>query len=114
MSHLHADHHLGLIGILKEREKVTEEPVFLLAPQQIVSYLYFYHNRFEPIAKCFRLINNRELLLNQVILASATEKELKESLHVSNVSTSFVRHCPFAYGLAITLKDGRKICYRYD
>lgn len=103
---------MGLIGILKERELVTDEPVFLLAPQQIVTYLYFYNNRFESIGKLFRLVNNREILMNQVILSSEFKKELHESLNVSSIVTSFVKHCPFAYGVAITLKDGRKISYR--
>ena len=113
ISHLHADHHLGFLGVLKQRKRVTNEPVFLLAPQQICSYLYFYHNRFESILDDFRLVSNRDLLLNQTILTESVSKDLYEAVDVANISTVFVMHCAFAYGVAITLKDGRKICYRY-
>ncbi|KAJ8683123.1 hypothetical protein QAD02_018915 [Eretmocerus hayati] len=114
VSHLHADHHLGLIGILKERGKYCDEPVFLLAPHQIIGYLDFYHNRFEPIRDWIKLVSNRDILLNQPILASSTEKDLYEALDVASISTTFVAHCSYAYGVAITMKDGRKICYSGD
>ena len=55
LSHLHADHHLGLINLVLEREKAfheVNEPVqklFILAPSKISAYLSFYHHKFEPV-----------------------------------------------------------------
>ncbi|OXU19872.1 hypothetical protein TSAR_013862 [Trichomalopsis sarcophagae] len=114
VSHLHADHHLGLVGILQQRKRLTDEPLFLLAPRQISWYLNYYHSRFEPIQDLYRLISNRDLLLNQTILSSATSKALYDQLGIANISTINVTHCPFAYGIAITLNDGRKTCYSGD
>lgn len=113
ISHLHADHHLGFIGILKEREKFTQESVFLLAPQHIIPFLFIYHNRFESLSKLFRFVDNKELLMDEVTIETETAKELYESLNVSNIVTSYVKHCWNAFGVAIILKDERKICYRY-
>ncbi|CAB0031563.1 unnamed protein product [Trichogramma brassicae] len=114
ISHLHADHQLGLIGILKHRERFTNEHLFVLAPQQIASYLNFYHNRFESITNLIRLVSNRDILQNKTILSPITSKDMYNALGIENVSTCFVTHCPFAYGVTITLKNGQKIAYSGD
>uniref|UniRef100_A0ABD2W668 Zinc phosphodiesterase ELAC protein 2 n=1 Tax=Trichogramma kaykai TaxID=54128 RepID=A0ABD2W668_9HYME len=114
ISHLHADHHLGLIGILKHRERFTNEHLFVLAPQQIASYLNFYHNRFESITNLIRLVSNRDILQNKTILSPITSKDMYNALGIENISTCFVTHCPFAYGVTITLKNGQKIAYSGD
>lgn len=113
ISHLHADHHLGVIGILKERAKFTNDPLFLLAPQQMSEWLQFYNKRFEHISHNYRLFSNRDFITGHGILSSNTTKILYENLNLKNISTTYVNHCPYAYGVAITLKDGKKIVYRY-
>lgn len=55
ISHLHADHHLGLIDILNRRRKVTNEKVLLLAPSQISAWLSFYNYRIEEIFSTYDL-----------------------------------------------------------
>jgi ribonuclease Z len=56
VSHLHADHHLGLINILNRRRKVTDEKVVLIAPAQIKAWLSFY-DKIEEIASTFELVS---------------------------------------------------------
>lgn len=65
ISHLHADHHIGLIGVLQERRRILgadAEPVMLLAPVQITSWLYFYDRRIESIRNEYTLISNGDLV----------------------------------------------------
>ncbi|XP_014237206.1 ribonuclease Z, mitochondrial-like [Trichogramma pretiosum] len=115
VSHLHADHHIGLIGILKQRERFTKERLFLVAPEEIKFYLKLYDRRFEPILNSFRLISNNELLHdNPLKLDLPIVNELYEALGLSNMKTCKVKHCPSAYGVAITTKDGLKISYSGD
>lgn len=113
VSHLHADHHIGLIGLLQERERFNKEPVFLLAPERISSWLTFYHERFESIRN-FILIPNEDLILNNHTLKRDVKNKLYMLLKVLNISTVFVKHCPYAFGIAITHIDGRKIVYSGD
>ena len=68
VSHLHADHHLGLINLVLEREKsfneINEEPsrLYILAPARIANYLSIYHQNFQPILTDLDHIRNEYLL----------------------------------------------------
>lgn len=62
ISHLHADHHLGLINILNRRRKLTNGKVVLLAPNQIFAWLSFYNNHIEEIFSTFELVPCSDLV----------------------------------------------------
>ncbi|XP_076390326.1 ribonuclease Z isoform X2 [Megachile rotundata] len=114
VSHIHADHHLGLIGILLRRKKLTNDKLFLLVPTQIMSWLNFYNNRFQCISDQYALINNYDLYLNACQLSTSFQLTLYKTLNVKDINTIFVNHCKYAYGIAITLKDDKKIVYSGD
>ena len=68
VSHLHADHHMGLINVVLERSKVFKiagrdvEKLFIIGPRLISQYLTFYHHNFEPILTDLYPIQNEHLL----------------------------------------------------
>lgn len=69
VSHLHADHHIGLIGILSVRQKMRksglyklDQPLYLLAPIQIMTWLNFYHRRFTELNEEFQIVSNSDLV----------------------------------------------------
>lgn len=65
ISHLHADHHIGLFGIIQMRQKICDEtyvPILLLAPNDMEPWLIFYNNEFEKINTQFEFIDNRTLV----------------------------------------------------
>lgn len=65
ISHLHADHHIGLFGIIQMRQKICDEtyaPILLLAPQEMEPWIQFYQNEFEKIRMDFEFIDNRILV----------------------------------------------------
>lgn len=68
ISHLHADHHIGLIGLLQGRKRaiaelnLKREPTFLLAPKQINSWLQFYDLCFEDIEEELELVPNQDIV----------------------------------------------------
>lgn len=73
VSHLHADHHIGLIGFLQGRRRALKSlgipgnPILLFAPKQILAWLSFYDRCFESIVEEFDLVANGDLvsLLNE-------------------------------------------------
>lgn len=69
VSHLHADHHIGLIGLLSVRQKMRlngllkiDQPIYLLAPIQIMTWLNFYDRRFTEFNKEFKIVSNLDLV----------------------------------------------------
>lgn len=69
VSHLHADHHIGLIGVLSARQKMRkdrllkiDQPIYLLAPVQIMTWLNFYHRRFTELNEEFQIVSNSDLV----------------------------------------------------
>lgn len=68
VSHLHADHHIGLIGLLQGRHRalrslgMKQSPALLFAPKQILAWLSFYDRCFENIGSEFELIPNADLV----------------------------------------------------
>ncbi|KAK0175588.1 hypothetical protein PV327_009328 [Microctonus hyperodae] len=114
VSHLHADHHLGLLGVLQERQRITNEPIFLLAPNKIEFWLRLYNKKFERIATNYILVPNHCLNYNSRKIANFAYNELKKKLRLNDVYTIEVYHCPFAFAVAWTLKNGKKIVYSGD
>ncbi|KAJ6648448.1 Ribonuclease Z, mitochondrial [Pseudolycoriella hygida] len=112
VSHMHADHHLGLIGILEGRRRLLNNaaPIMLLAPWQISSFLDFYNRRIDSIRKEYFLVPNGDLLEQPLNDARAAE------LGLNFISTCLVRHCPHAYGIAfeISADEPFKITYSGD
>ncbi|XP_045771423.1 ribonuclease Z, mitochondrial isoform X2 [Maniola jurtina] len=123
VSHLHADHHIGLIGVLQARRQAFEEskeqtpitPLYLLAPGQIVTWLSIYDHQFEPIREEFTLIPNQSLLdsNNESSNAELTSSVLA-SIGVQEIRTCLVAHCPNAFGVAIQVDHDYKLTYSGD
>lgn len=115
ISHLHADHHIGLVGLLKGRKRaLPQSPIFLIAPKQIVSWLKLYHYCFEPVLQEFVLIANGDLHMGRQNVEADLYSQLLASLHMSDISTVPVKHCPNAFGVAFRHCDGWKVTYSGD
>lgn len=110
VSHLHADHHIGLIGLLKGREMITQDPLYLFAPLHIASWLHMYHKRFEPILHLMTLVSNSEFFMD--VEQPEHHAEIYAAVNVQAIRTVLVRHCPYSYGVSVTLNDGKKLVYR--
>ncbi|XP_050331837.1 ribonuclease Z, mitochondrial [Bactrocera neohumeralis] len=106
ISHLHADHHIGLIGLLNERQRLlqeadvpqAEQKVLLFAPVQIQPWLNFYNERIENIAQTYTLIGNAEMLEQPMLL-----HETRADLGIDAIGTCLVRHCPHSFGVCLRL-----------
>lgn len=117
VSHLHADHHIGLIGLLKGHKEAlhgVQSPLYLIAPRQIMSWLNLYHRCFEPVIDEFVLIPNAEVCYDGHTLEKKLYSQLLSELHMTNISSAAVQHCPNAFGIALQHNDGWKLTYSGD
>ncbi|XP_047024752.1 ribonuclease Z, mitochondrial isoform X1 [Helicoverpa zea] len=124
ISHLHADHHIGLIGVLQARRQAMQElgpgegasastPVYLLAPGQIVTWLTLYDHQFERLKSDYTLIPNQNLHHEHPEKLDLTAAALS-SMGVEAIKTCFVAHCPNAFGVAINVDERYKVTYSGD
>ncbi|CAK1546983.1 unnamed protein product [Leptosia nina] len=124
VSHLHADHHIGLIGVLQARKEALEEiqndgtalPLYLLAPGQIVTWLAKYDQQFECIRNEFTLIPNQNLLESKLADPSNTDltSAVLASMGVEKIVACQVAHCPNAFGIAVQVDGSHKVTYSGD
>ncbi|EAT37691.1 AAEL010336-PA [Aedes aegypti] len=105
ISHLHADHHLGLFGLLQTKRKLLgsdNEKILLIAPEQISYWLRLYDCRFEPVHKDYVLIKNAELVDEPL------RDERINDLGLTEVVTCRVRHCPHSFGVSLSMNSCQK------
>ncbi|XP_076322011.1 ribonuclease Z [Tachypleus tridentatus] len=120
VSHLHADHHLGLIEVLKARSLAfiqqgeRNSPVDLLAPKQIIHWLQNYHSTYEPVLHLFRLVPNFLLTHNNRTLPKEVYQDLINRLNLQELSTVPVKHCKSAFGVVLTPVGSKKLVYSGD
>ncbi|XP_058139441.1 zinc phosphodiesterase ELAC protein 2 isoform X2 [Dasypus novemcinctus] len=123
VSHLHADHHTGLLNILLQRERALASlgkpfhPLLVVAPAQLRPWLQQYHNQCQQILHHVSMIPAKYLRKGSEVPSPAVEK-LMESLlgecGLEEFQTCLVRHCKHAFGCALGHASGWKVVYSGD
>ena len=95
ISHLHADHHLGIIKVLAERAKLTNEPTIVVAPELYRIYLGTCEQTMGPLNFVFQSLHQIQI----------------PGIEVKAVA---VDHKIEAYGFVISHLSGWKLVYSGD
>jgi len=117
VSHLHADHHLGLMTLLKERYAalkslgLPQTPVILIAPQEIMSWLHLYDKSFEKIKHLFVLAPCTRFQTSE---GGQDKSSVLGKLNLESLETDYVVHCKNSFGVALKHCDGWKLTYSGD
>ncbi|KAJ3276710.1 Zinc phosphodiesterase ELAC protein 2, partial [Borealophlyctis nickersoniae] len=123
VSHMHADHHLGIISILLKRKElcaklgVKPKPLCILGPPHYYTWLNEYADCEDlglggvdgiEFVQCSATIHSRLGGSNAVV------DRLKERLGFTDIVTLQVEHTNYAYALSLTHEDNWKIVYSGD
>lgn len=123
ISHMHADHHTGLLMLLYQRERALTtlgkpfSPISLVAPSQIMTWLSQYHDY------CEEILNHINVIPNKVLVDGAEEPKrrtksfiqaLLKKNDLEKFQTCMVRHCKNAYACSITHQSGWKLAFSGD
>uniref|UniRef100_A0A1B0A187 Zinc phosphodiesterase ELAC protein 2 n=1 Tax=Glossina pallidipes TaxID=7398 RepID=A0A1B0A187_GLOPL len=105
ISHLHADHHIGLMNFLSKRldflrTKKVSKKILLFAPKQIEPWLNFYNEHITNLSEAYELIGNASLLEK-----SFNSEDFQVDTGIASMRTCLVRHCHHAFGVSLILKD---------
>ncbi|EMP23706.1 Zinc phosphodiesterase ELAC protein 2 [Chelonia mydas] len=123
LSHIHADHHTGLLNILLERQRAfaslgqPPSPLLLIAPTQIMAWLHQYHNNCQEILGHVNMIPAKFLVEGAQVIgpkAKALISSLLEKYDFAEFQTCEVRHCKNAFACSMEHTSGWKIVYSGD
>ncbi|KAF9355891.1 hypothetical protein BGX26_006002 [Mortierella sp. AD094] len=123
VSHLHADHHLGIVTVINRWNKLhgaNSEPLYLIAPSKYNSFLRELSDVQDFGYNNVKFIHSDDIVFwrgeedERRIHAQPLMTSLFESSGFSEISTVDVIHCPWAYGISMTHRDGWKIVYSGD
>ncbi|KAJ8251752.1 hypothetical protein GJAV_G00225060 [Gymnothorax javanicus] len=123
VSHLHADHHTGLLNLLFQRERALAHmgipftPIYLVAPVQILFWLQQYHDHCQEILHHINLIPSWFLTEGVEIHKNKTKAAIQSLLRKSNLEkfqTCTVLHCKNAFGCSLTHRSGWKLVFSGD
>ncbi|XP_077058344.1 zinc phosphodiesterase ELAC protein 2 [Siphateles boraxobius] len=123
VSHLHADHHTGLIQLLLERERALTSlgkafsPVFLIAPVQIMTWLNQYHDHCQQILRQINIIPSKFLFDGAEIPKAKTKSFIQTVLKKNDLvkfQTCYVRHCKNAFACSLTHQSGWQLVFSGD
>ncbi|KAG0367805.1 hypothetical protein BGZ54_003219 [Gamsiella multidivaricata] len=123
ISHLHADHHLGVVTVIDSWNKLRDadaEPLYLVAPLKFNGFLQELSDVQDFGYKNVQFINCEDMVYwrdkydyrRQNI--QAILDRLLESSGFDEISTVDVIHCPWSYGISMTHKEGWKVVYSGD
>ena len=111
VSHIHGDHHLGLIRCLLKRDKLvgsTSEPLLIIGPQSLKIWLSKYGKHCQRLRFKFQ---DASLLVSVADKPSAIPDVLSD---IRELTTVPVIHTVLCYGIVVSHKNGWKIVYSGD
>ncbi|KAI5608649.1 zinc phosphodiesterase ELAC protein 2, partial [Silurus asotus] len=123
VSHIHADHHTGLINLLLQRERALRimgknfTPVYLVAPVQIMTWLNQYHDHCQEILSHVNFIPAKCLSEGAEVPKFKTKSFIQALLKRNDLTkfqTCLVRHCKNAYACSLTHQSGWQLVFSGD
>lgn len=121
ISHIHADHHLGLLEILERRSYISNkkslslEPIVIIGPSQIFRFLNDIENSSHYRNFNYIFINCTNLLPNEKgFFVNEYLKKACDSLGIEKIYNILVDHSCAAYAVILKHKKGWKIIFSGD
>ncbi|KAI4905136.1 hypothetical protein NFI96_028991, partial [Prochilodus magdalenae] len=123
ISHIHADHHTGLVNLLLQRERAFNSlgkaftPIYLVAPAQIMTWLNQYHDHCQEILSHINFIPARCLCEGEDVPKFKTKSFIQAALKRNDLTkfqTCLVRHCKNAFACSLRHQSGWQLVFSGD
>lgn len=115
ISHIHADHHFGLVRLLMERSRLNLDPVILIAPNQIRLFLEQFSSVVGDLSSLYQFTTCNSMLFGGQLKeeALAIKQKLCALLSLEDLVTVEVPHCYDSHGIVVNYRQ-KKIAYSGD
>nr|XP_056722912.1 zinc phosphodiesterase ELAC protein 2 [Euleptes europaea] len=123
VSHIHADHHTGLLNIVLQRHRAfmsrdqPYSPLLLVAPTQLMTWLHQFNDHCQEVLGHINMIPARFLMEGADVFKPKAKTFiclLMEKYDFAKFQTCEVRHCKNAFACSMVHKSGWKIVYSGD
>jgi len=135
ISHQHADHHLGSINILIERDNyfkrknIEIDPLFIVVTGKYNEYLTVYHKKIQSVLTNVELVKCEDLLFHTQkdsymqeipdlpkiqLIDPALKSRFLSYTSLSDIETCRAIHCRDAFCVTMTTDSGYKLSYSGD
>ncbi|RHZ49596.1 hypothetical protein Glove_519g75 [Diversispora epigaea] len=120
ISHMHADHHLGLTRILSKWNELNYKNdnafIHLIGPPRLRKWLDELSDVQDFGMSKVKFIDCRDILFlrQQNLSVLRSVQSLKNSIGLKNIASVEVIHCPSSFGISFEHLDGWKVVYSGD
>ncbi|KAM3921970.1 zinc phosphodiesterase ELAC protein 2 [Leptodactylus fuscus] len=123
ISHIHADHHTGLLRVVLERERALASlgkpfsPVLVIGPTVLMTWLRQYSDNCQEILHNISFIPSRNFMETSEVDCPKARGQIASLLKIYQLEkfqTCLVRHCKNAFGCAIVHQSGWKLVFSGD
>lgn len=123
VSHPHADHHLGILRLLAERKLLTDKPLMLIAPPNLLSFLEEYENVDTTVQGTYTFMDCRDISTKSQRDTWSAEKvqtynqkleQLQTDLGITSCTSIPVAHCPHAFAIILENTSFGRLAYSGD
>ncbi|KAL3936705.1 MAG: hypothetical protein SGBAC_008036 [Bacillariaceae sp.] len=123
ISHPHADHHLGLLRLLSDRRQVTEDPLLLIAPTSMHSFLQEYQEVDATVQGSYTFVDCQDVstrVLRHMWLPEKHDshrqkmEHLNQDLGITKCTSVRVAHCRDAFAVILENTCFGRLVYSGD
>eukprot|EP00536_Pseudo-nitzschia_multiseries_P004462 jgi/Psemu1/253636/estExt_Genewise1Plus.C_740055 len=122
ISHPHADHHLGIIRLLEERQRLVSgrDPVVLIAPPNILNFLREYESVEPSVADSYLFLDCRALKaengdqIHEEMTGHLALQRLQQDLGIHSCTSIPVAHCAHSFAVVFHGTSFGSLAYSGD
>ncbi|KAJ3322396.1 Zinc phosphodiesterase ELAC protein 2 [Boothiomyces sp. JEL0866] len=111
ISHMHADHHLGLFEILLYRKQITNEKLYIVGPYPMFDWIKDYSEIEDIGMESLIFIDSKEFLAGR---NSLPLNFFYQDCSLTNFQTVLVKHCALSYAVSLQFQCGFKLAFSGD
>ncbi|KAJ3262626.1 Zinc phosphodiesterase ELAC protein 2 [Boothiomyces macroporosus] len=111
ISHMHADHHLGLFELLNFRRKITKDKICIVGPYPMFEWIRDYSEVEDIGIESAVFIDSKEFTLKPIAIP---REPYFQHCGIASIQTVPVKHCHLSFAISLQFDCGFKLSFSGD